>query len=129
MARKGMNQVSVYNPNKVLSASEIGCGGEFDITLSLCAEPNITENPVDIALVLDRSGSMSGSPLVNLKKGASSFIDIIEEATDGKKDGEIGNGSTMGIVRPTGKRTAKSATEAQWELSAFQTPRRRILSL
>ena len=98
MARKGMNQVSVYNPNKVLSASEIGCGGEFDITLSLCAEPNITENPVDIALVLDRSGSMSGSPLVNLKKGASSFIDIIEEATDGKKDGEIGNGSTMGIV-------------------------------
>ena len=33
--------------------------------------------------VLDRSGSMAGSPLTNMKAGAKTFIDIIDEATDG----------------------------------------------
>lgn len=47
---------------------------------------------------MDRSGSMSGQPLENMKKGADKFIDIIDEATDGKADGYIGGGSHIGIV-------------------------------
>ena len=48
--------------------------------------------------VLDRSGSMAGSPLANMKTGAKTFIDIIDEETDSSQDGTIGSGSRIGIV-------------------------------
>ena len=84
--------------NKELSTDSISCGGSFKIKLSLTAEPDIADNPTDIVLILDRSGSMRGSPLANLKTGAKTFIDIIDEATDSAKDGQIGGGSHIGIV-------------------------------
>ena len=68
------------------------------MTLALTAAPDIISNPTDIVLVLDRSGSMAGAPLASMKAGAKTFIDIIEEATDGVKDGQIGSGSRIGIV-------------------------------
>lgn len=68
------------------------------VTLALSAAPDISSNPTDIALVLDRSGSMAGSPLANMKAGAKTFIDIIDEATDSAHDGQIGSGSRIGIV-------------------------------
>lgn len=49
-------------------------------------------------LVLDRSGSMTGTPLSNMKLGAKTFIDVIDESTDGAKDGQIGSGSRMAVV-------------------------------
>ena len=90
--------MGVSNSNKKLSATQIDCDGSFQITLSLSAEPDIVSNPTDIVLILDRSGSMAGSPLANLKSGAKKFIDIIDEATDGFQDGHIGSGSHIGIV-------------------------------
>lgn len=60
--------MGISNANKELSASGIACGGSFKIKLSLTAEPNIVTNPTDIVLILDRSKSMAGSPLANLKK-------------------------------------------------------------
>ena len=68
------------------------------MTLSVKASPNINENPADMVLVLDRSGSMGGDPLEALKMGAKAFVDIIDENTDGQQDGEIGGGSRIGIV-------------------------------
>ena len=90
--------MGVTNSNKELNVSEITCGGSFNIRLSLTAAPDITTNPTDIVLILDRSGSMQGAPLTNLKNGAKAFIDIIDEATDGTQDGQIGSGSRIGIV-------------------------------
>ena len=90
--------MGVTNSNKELNVTEIDCGGSFRIKLSLTAEPDITSNPTDIVLILDRSGSMAGSPLANLKNGAKAFIDIIDEATDSSQDGQIGFGSRIGIV-------------------------------
>ena len=90
--------MGVTNSNKELSVSEIACGGSFEIRLSLTAAPDITTNPTDIVLILDRSGSMQGTPLASLKNGAKAFIDIIDEATDGTQDGQIGSGSRIGIV-------------------------------
>ena len=70
----------------------------LQVRLSLTAEPDIVSNPTDIVLILDRSGSMTGSALANLKLGANTFIDIIDEATDGTQDGQIGSGSRIAVV-------------------------------
>lgn len=90
--------MGITNSNKTISTNQIDCDGTLKVTLSLTASPDITENPTDIVLVLDRSGSMSGKPLENMKSGAKKFIDIIDEATDGAADGNIGSGSHIGIV-------------------------------
>lgn len=90
--------MGVTNSNKQISVNQIDCEGSLKVTLALSATPDISSNPTDIVLVLDRSGSMAGTPLANLKLGANTFIDIIDEATDGAKDGNIGSGSHIGIV-------------------------------
>lgn len=90
--------MGITNSNKELSTTQIGCGGSFQVKLSLTAAPDIVTNPTDIVLILDRSGSMAGSALANLKNGAKVFIDIIDEATDGTQDGQIGSGSRIAIV-------------------------------
>ena len=76
--------MGVTTSNKELSTETIKCGGSFNIKLSLAAEPDIVSHPTDIVLVLDRSRSMAGSPLANLKSGAKRFIQIIDESTDGE---------------------------------------------
>lgn len=90
--------MGITNSNKIVSTNQITCDGTVKITLSLAAAPDISSNPVDIVLALDRSGSMAGSAIANLKLGANKFIDIIDEATDGAKDGVIGGGSRIAIV-------------------------------
>ena len=90
--------MGVTNSNKVINTDRILCDGALRVTLALTAAPDIVSNPTDIVLVLDRSGSMAGSPLANLKLGANTFIDLIDEATDNTKDGQIGSGSRMGVV-------------------------------
>lgn len=90
--------MGVTNSNKVINTDRILCDGALRVTLALTAAPDIVSNPTDIVLVLDRSGSMTGSPLANLKLGANTFIDLIDEATDSTKDGQIGSGSRMGVV-------------------------------
>ena len=90
--------MGISNAKKELSVPQIKCGGSFRVKLSLTAEPDIVSNPTDIVLILDRSGSMKGKPLASLKSGANTFIDVIDESTDSAKDGQIGNGSHIGIV-------------------------------
>lgn len=90
--------MGVTNSNKVINASRISCDGSLRVTLALTAAPDIVSNPTDIVMVLDRSGSMAGIPLSNMKLGAKTFIDLIDEATDSEKNGQIGFGSRIGIV-------------------------------
>jgi uncharacterized protein YegL len=84
--------------NKTLGATDIQCGGTVPVTVTLNAETGITGNPADIELVLDRSGSMQGQRIADLKAAAKSFVDIIDQATDGSLDGVIANGSRVGVV-------------------------------
>lgn len=90
--------MGVVNSNKEINKTIIECDDTFNIKLSITATPDIVNNPTDIVLVLDRSGSMAGSPILNLKNGAKKFVEIIDEATDSTQDGQIGNGSRIGIV-------------------------------
>ncbi|MBQ8238316.1 MAG: VWA domain-containing protein [Oscillospiraceae bacterium] len=89
--------MAITRSTKELSTTAIDCGGTFDVILTLGAQPEITDNPTDIVLILDRSGSMTQS-LPALKNAANVFIDIIEESTDGVRDGIIGGGSRIGVV-------------------------------
>ena len=75
----------------------IPCNGTLDVTIGITAAPDIVSNPTDIVLILDRSGSMAGQSLADLKIGVNTFIDIIAQATGGAPD-QIGSGSHIGIV-------------------------------
>ena len=90
--------MAITYANKELSTDSIECGGSFDVTLTLTAEPDMADNPTDIAMMLDRSGSMSGQPLTGLKRASKRFIDLIDEASDGACNGRIGGGSRIGLV-------------------------------
>ena len=90
--------MGVTNSNKVINTDHILCDGVLRVTLALTAAPDIVSNPTDIVLLLDCSGSMTGTPLADMKLGAKTFIDLIDEATDSNQDGQIGSGSQMGIV-------------------------------
>lgn len=101
--------MGLTNVNKTLSAASIDCGGTLAVTLSLSASPDISANPADIVLLLDRSGSMAGTPLASMKLGAKAFIDILDESTDLVKDGQIGGGSRIAIVSFAVTATADTA--------------------
>ncbi len=90
--------MGIISSNKTLSNDKIRCGESFKATLAIEAAPDIVSNPTDIVLLLDRSGSMKGTPLKSMKLGAKTFIDIIYKATDTAQDGNIGSGSRIGIV-------------------------------
>lgn len=93
-----MESMGITNSNKTVSETRVSCGGSFHLQLSLAAAPDILTNPTDIVLILDRSGSMQGDALAELKEGAKAFIDIIADATGGGQTGQIGGGSRIGIV-------------------------------
>ncbi len=83
--------------SKALGATDIACGGSVPVTVTLDAQTGIAGTPVDVELVLDRSGSMQGA-MGDLKAAAKSFVDILDEATDGSLDGVVANGSRIGVV-------------------------------
>ncbi len=119
--RKEDTQMGITSSNKVVDRSEIGCDGVFQVTLALTAAPDIIENPTDIVLVLDRSGSMAGVPLAALKEGADSFIDIIQQATDdGSGSGNLGSGTRMGVVSFSS--TAVADTSLRWARTGRRSP-------
>jgi len=81
-----------------VSPSSLSCKQSTDVTVKLTGQAGITQNPADVMLVLDRSGSMGGTPINTLKTAANKFIDIIDEGSDGQLDGVIANGSRVGVV-------------------------------
>ncbi|MGI5885197.1 MAG: vWA domain-containing protein [Candidatus Spyradocola sp.] len=89
--------MGITSTSKQIDRDRIDCDGTLRVTLALSASPDITSNPTDIVLTLDRSDSLAGLPLANVKAGAKSFIDILAESTGGAPS-SIGSGSRIGIV-------------------------------
>ena len=90
--------MGIINSNKSISnVTDISCQGTLNMTIGITAAPDIISNPTDIVLILDRSGSMSGQALVDMKTAVNTFIDIIATSTGGAPD-LIGSGSHIGIV-------------------------------
>src|SRR3954452_9039898 len=81
-----------------VSPSSLSCKQSTDVTVKLTGQAGITQNPADVMLGLDRSGSIGGTPINTLKTAANKFIDIIDEGSDGQLDGVIANGSRVGVV-------------------------------
>ena len=78
------------------------CYESASVLLTLAASSNITANPVDIMLVLDRSRSMDGKPFTDLKAAANEFVNVIANATNNMTpppDADtIAGGSRIGVV-------------------------------
>ena len=90
--------MGIIRADKTVSTSRIGCGESFQLKLSLTGRPSIWEESVDVVLLLDVSGSMAGAALTQMKKGAKTFIDILDMATDGARNDRLGAGSHIGVV-------------------------------
>lgn len=90
--------MSLEFTNKTINVNKITCDGTVKVTLEIGALPDILKNPTDMVLILDKSGSMEGKALAEMKAGAKKFIDIMDKATDSSQDGIIGGGSRIGIV-------------------------------
>jgi hypothetical protein len=79
------------------SPLDIQCGGSTTVQVRLIAGTSTMGRPADVVLVLDRSGSMAGS-MGSLKAATKSFVDMLDQGTDGVLDGMLGNGNRIGIV-------------------------------
>lgn len=84
--------------NKTASPDRIQPCGITNVNITLTGKPNITENPTDIILALDSSGSMSGQKLIDEKQAAIDFVNLMAEVTSGPGSTTIGGGSRIGIV-------------------------------
>lgn len=83
--------------DKVAAPDDLVCGAMTSVTLSLHGQVSIAENPVDIMLVLDRSGSMGGTALANLKAAANKLVDLIED-TNATLPPTVTSFSRVGVV-------------------------------
>lgn len=94
---------------KSINTESISCGGTLTVTLGLTAVPDILNDPADIVLVLDISGSMGTSgALAHMKAGACSFVDMLCDASGGVHGETIGGESRVGIVSFSSTATANT---------------------
>jgi Flp pilus assembly protein TadG len=73
---------------------------------------------VEIMLVLDRSGSMSGTPLHDLKDAATTFVSYFQTTQDKDQMGLISFSTTVTLNRPLGTNYVTAMTTAINGLSA-----------
>lgn len=73
------------------------CNGSTLVKVTLVGGSSVSGRPVDIMLVLDRSGSME-QEMGALKNAAKAFVDMLDDATDGTHDGVISYGNRIGVV-------------------------------
>lgn len=98
----------ITSANKTTNKTFLAFGDTMQVTLSVTAEPTIISDPVKIALLLDRSGSMRGQALESLKDGAQDFVRIIAQNTGSPDGSELLGGSEIGVISFSASATVDS---------------------
>ena len=88
----------IISANKTANRTFLSFGDTMQVTLSVTGEPTIISDPVKIALLLDRSGSMRGQAMESLKEGAKEFVRIIAQNTGSSDGSQILGGSEIGVI-------------------------------
>ncbi len=93
------------------------------------------KNEVEIMMVLDRSGSMAGNPLRDLKTAATSFLDFFQETQDKDKmglisfatgvtvDQQLGTNFVTAMTTKINAMTATGATNAEDAIDQSDGPK------
>ena len=70
--------------DKQVSPTTVDAGGVVDVMLSIqsVGDCNAANSPADVILVIDRSGSMSGQPMVDAQNAAITFVQKMNLTTD-----------------------------------------------
>lgn len=96
--------MGILNADYTVYPDTISCADLVQANLTLCATPDMQSNSTDIVLLLDRSGSMYGTPLCALQNGVKQFLSILDTANTG----QISGNTCVSIV--TFSDTAKQET-------------------
>lgn len=89
--------MGVYVTSKTVTPLNLVCNGRVQITLALQARPSLAGTPLDIVLLLDRSGSMADA-LPELKLAAIQFVNVIRGASPDPNDPTLIQNTRIGIV-------------------------------
>ena len=90
--------MSVTNPQKTISSSRLDCDGRTTVTLSFDAMSELSLDPAEIVLIMDRSGSMNGAPMTAAKAAAKRLIEMVARASGSSDGSAFENASQMGMV-------------------------------
>lgn len=90
--------MSLSNPVETVSPQAIDCRGKARLCLGFHVETEILTSPSDMVLVLDRSGSMCGQPIQEMKLAARCLIRQVAQASGDPRGESLLGGSTMGLV-------------------------------
>ena len=77
--------------NKTASSPEVEAGAETQVTIMLDGLGDCPESTqrTDVMLIIDRSGSMQGTPLQDAKNAAKTFVDMLDLSPDHDRVGVV----------------------------------------
>jgi Flp pilus assembly protein TadG len=84
---KGTFEVKISGKMKT---SFMVIGGITEMDIGVSSQVNVGSEALEVAMVLDNTGSMSGVKIANLKSAATNLVDILEKETSSNADVKIG---------------------------------------
>ena len=90
--------MSAFHPQHSVFPTLIDCQGVASVTISFDAAPELKAKPADIVLIMDRSGSMGGPPMVEAKLAAKALVQTVARASGSADGSTLKNGTRISLV-------------------------------